>query len=151
AADAIFQRVLGIMHHQDALLFRLLESFRMEIVTALFLGLLLFDRDAILVRPGVLPNSGDLPTDFYTRRVGLNREAIAFDFFGNDRLRELAYYRELVTEVAIESLEPLWQFNDRLAVAVGRDVAVIDIHHVRRFNERMREVFVFGIEGMVNS
>ena len=78
----------------------------MQIVTTFKVGFLLLDRDSILVRPGILANTRHLPTDFNPRRAGLNREAIAFDFFGHDRLRELAYDRELVTKLPIESLEP---------------------------------------------
>src|SRR6185503_12650135 len=76
AWGCFLQHAVAIRNHLDALFFGLLECFGMQIVTAFLAGFLLFDRDSILVRPGILANAGHLPTDFNTRRAGLNRKVI---------------------------------------------------------------------------
>ena len=70
----------------DALVFSLIEQLKMQVKAALLLGLVFFCRDAVLIGPGVLPNAGDLPRDFYIRGVGFDCEAISFDFLRYNRL-----------------------------------------------------------------
>src|SRR5580700_11937985 len=68
----------------------------------------------------------------------------------HDGLGELTDHRELVTEISIERLEPIWQSDGCQARAVRRDVAVIDVLHVRRLHERMIEVLICRIERVVD-
>src|SRR5208283_1550395 len=65
-------------------------------------------------------------------------------------LGELTDYRELITEVSIERLEPIWQGDGCQAGAVRRDVTVVDVFHIRRFHEGVVEVLVFRIERVID-
>ena len=69
---------------------------------------------------------------------------------GDHRLCELANRRELVTEVTVQSLKPLRHLNHCPPLPIRHYVAVVDIHHVRRFDKGVVEVFVGRIQGMVN-
>ena len=58
--------------------------------------------------------------------------------------------RQLVAEVAVERLEVRRQLDGREALAVGGDVAVVDVHHVRRLDEGVLQVLVRRIERVVD-
>ena len=79
---------LRIARPVDGFLFGLAERFRVQVVSALGLELVFFDRDAILPRECVVADACHLPTDFDIWRAGLNAEAITSYFFSNDRLSE---------------------------------------------------------------
>src|SRR5262249_26435056 len=57
---------------------------------------------------------------------------------------------ELVTKVLIQGFKPIGQNDGGVALSICRGGAVIDVHHVRRFHERMREVLVLRVERVVN-
>src|SRR5262249_13391585 len=140
----------GIARPFDALLFGLTEEFGPKVMTALNFRLRLFDRDAVGISEGVLPDASHLPGDLDVRLVSLDREAMARDLAPDEGLRELADDRELVAEVAVERLEVIGQSHGRFAVGAGRYDAVVDVHHIGRFDERVVEIFVGRIERMVN-
>jgi len=73
------------------------------------------------------------------------------DLTGHDGLRKLADHRQLVTEIAVESAEILGEHHRRIAVSVRDDVAAVDVHHVRRLDDRMVEVLVGRIQGMIDA
>jgi hypothetical protein len=62
----------------------------------------------------------------------------------------LADGRQLIPEIRVERFEPTGHRHDGGAAAVGDDIAIVDVHHVRRFDERVVEVFVGGIERMID-
>jgi len=55
-----------------------------------------------LIWPGIVPNTGHLPRNFYPWLVGLDRETIVLDLPQYDGLRELVNNIEQVADVAIE-------------------------------------------------
>jgi hypothetical protein len=75
---------------------------------------------------------------------------IAVDLLGDDALRKRADDGKLVPEIAVQSGEVFGQLDEGIAIGIRRRIAVIDIHHVRRFDERVREIFVFGIERVID-
>jgi hypothetical protein len=64
-------------------------------------------------------------------------------------LSECADDGELIAEVSVESLEVLRHFDDGIPVVIGNYSAVVDVLHVRRFNEGVIEVLVFRIDWMI--
>ena len=125
-------------------------EFRMQVGTALLRRLVLFGRTAIRIGPGVLTNAGHLPTNLHTRLAGPDREMVVADFFRNHGLGKLAYHRQLIAEVAVQGFEVVGQLNGRRAVLVGRNVAVVDVQHVWRFNAGVIKILVRRIERMVD-
>ena len=70
---------------------------------------------------------------------------------GNVEVRHRgADWRELVAEVAVEGLEVIGHLYRGGTVRVDASLAVVDVHHLGRFHERVVEVFVVGIERMVD-
>src|SRR5271163_3534940 len=133
----------------DAHLFRRAVEFGMEIVARLAAKLRRLHRNAVRVCPRVLPDAGYLPGDFDIRFVGLDGEGMVGNLRRNPSLRRLADASELIAEVAIERLKPVRQFDHCFAAGIGCDITVIDILHLRRFDGRVVEVFVGGIERVI--
>src|SRR5580658_4198880 len=103
------------------------------------------------VGPGVLTDAGDLPGNFHSRLTGLDgKAAIIGDFRCDDGLRELADHGELIAKICVESLEPRGHGDDGCAAAIGDDVAVVDVHHVGRFDEGMVEILSRRVERMID-
>ena len=135
----------------DLLFFTRAKAGRIQILAVLLGGLCLLDHGRISFRIGILPNARDLPRDFDAGLVGANREGVIRDYFpGDDRLRELAQDGELITIVAVEGREVVRQGDGGAAGRVGGDVAVVDVHHVGRLDERMRKEFVLRIERVID-
>src|SRR6185369_17294122 len=61
-----------------------------------------------------------------------------------------ADHRELVAVVPVERAEPGGQLDHRLALRVGGDVAVVEVHHVRRLDEGVIEILVGRVERVVD-
>jgi len=109
-----------------------------------------FGRNPVGVGVGVVPNAGHLPGNLHPRPVGLDSEAVVANFLRHDRLGELPNHSQLVAEVPVQRLEVVRQNHHGPPAFVGPDIAVIDVHHVRRFDKRMGEVFVRRVERMVD-
>src|ERR1700733_318391 len=122
----------------------------MNVVTLVPLRLVHFHLDAMRIGPGVLTDAGDLPGNLHPGFAGLDGKAAVRHFYCDDSLRELADHRQLITEIGVESLEPRGHGDDGCATAVGDHVAVVDVHHVGRFDEGVVEIFVRGIEWMID-
>lgn len=45
--------------------------------------------------------------------------------------------------------EVFGQLDEGFAAGIRRHIAVVDVHHVRRFDEGVREIFVFGIKRVI--
>lgn len=65
---------------------------------------------------------------------GADGEFVVLNFVADDRLREDANHRELISEVSVEDFKPLRQLHRRLALLVGGDVAGVYVHHLGRFD-----------------
>src|SRR5579872_2348343 len=105
-------------------------QFWVQVEAALPRCFVLLDGNAMSVGPGVLTNSGDLPGNLNIRFISHDSKLVVGDLLGDDRLRELTYYGELIPEVAVEDFKPVRQCDDRYAAPVCHDVSVIDVHHV---------------------
>lgn len=135
----------------DAFGFRLAIEFRVQIGAPLGLGLVFFHRNPMGVGPGVLPNARHLPGDFTARLATRNLEAVAGDFLGDVQVRSgRADGGKLVAKVAVQRLEPPWQLHPGLAVGVEGDVAIVDVHHVRAFDEGVGKILIGWIQRMVD-
>src|SRR5579863_439443 len=99
---------------------------------------------------GILPHTRHLPGHFHVRFVGANAELVVLDLTGHDGLRELPDHCQLVTEVSVEGLKPLWQLHRYMATAIRGDVAGVDVHHLRGFDRGVNQVLVCRIQRMVD-
>src|SRR5580698_6382940 len=139
-----------MMHLADTRFAFVTKQFRMEIVTLVRWNLVHLHLDAMRVGPSVLTDAGDLPGNFHVWLVGLDGECVIRNLGSNPGLSGLADGCELIAEFGVQSLEPHGHADDGCAAAVGDGIAVIDIHHVGRFDEGMVEVFIRGIERMID-
>src|SRR5208282_1756817 len=135
---------------QDTLFFRCAVQLRMEIGTALNLRLLLFDGNAMSIGPGILADAGHLPGNLHVGFVRLDTESTVSYLTGHDCLCELADDGELIAEIAVQGFKPLWQGNYGIALRIGDDISVVNVHHVRGFDEGVVEILVGGIERMID-
>src|SRR5262245_29859638 len=122
----------------------------MQIETTISFGFQLFDLNAVAFCIGVFSNAGQLPRNLHSGPAASNLEAVSIDLAGDINRREAADRGQLIAELAVERLEPIRQDYFGCALAIERDDAVVDVHHIGRFDDRVREVFVFGIERMVD-
>ena len=83
------------------------------------------------------------------RFARLNDKAIVFDLAQDDCLRELAQDCKLIAVIAVERFEVFGQLNNGEATSVDCHVAVVDILHIGRLDERVIEVLVFRVEWVV--
>jgi hypothetical protein len=111
----------------------------------------LFHGDAVRVGVGIMAYPGDLPGNLRAGFASADFEFVAGDFFGDiDIWLRLADRCELIAEVAIQRLEIFGQGDPDVAVGVQRRDTVVDVHHVGRFDERVIEIFIGGVEGIVD-
>src|SRR5271167_5136456 len=73
-----------------------------------------------------------------------------FDLFGDPGLRLAPDHRQLISKIGVLRLEPIRQLDRRHAQLVGDYIAGVDIHHFRRFHGSVNQVFVRGIERVVD-
>src|SRR5580693_6145144 len=122
----------------------------MDVVALVPRGLVYFHLDAMRVGPGVLADTGDLPGNLHARFAGLDSETSVGDFRCDDGLSKLANHGELIAKICVESLEPRGHGDDGCAAAIGDDVAVVDVHHVGRFDEGMIKILIRRVERMID-
>jgi hypothetical protein len=91
-----------------------------------------------------------LPRDFHVRLVRLDRESLLGNLASHDGSRELADHGELIAEITVQRLKPIGELNHGIAVPVSDDIAVVDVHHVGRFDKRVIEVLVRRIEWVID-
>src|SRR5450755_5093347 len=111
----------------DAFLGRSTEQLRMQVKALLPLRFPLLDWNAMGVGPCVLPDAGHLPGNLHVRFVGLDGELSIGDLIRDDGLCECADYGELVSEVAIQNLEPVGHSHHGVTLRIGGDLAVVDV------------------------
>jgi hypothetical protein len=137
-------------HIADARRFRGSDECRIEIMTAIDRGLFRLNWNPVRVGECILTNAGHLPGNLHIRFVSPDDELMIRDLACDDRLRELSEHCKLIAEIAIECLEPFGQLDRCLAACVRGDVAVVDIHHVGRFDKGVIEMFIRRIERVVD-
>src|SRR4030095_14553630 len=126
------------------------EGFRMEVRAAFRDRFHLFNLDAVRFGVSVFANAGQLPRHFHPGFAPRDLEPVPVHFLRDVNRSEAADAGQLIAELAVERFEPIWQRNHGGAVFAEGDDAVVDVHHIGRFDERVIQVFVFGIERMVN-
>jgi len=97
-----------------------------------------------------MSDAGHLPGNLHGGLVSLDGEAIILDLVLHDGLSKLTDDRQLVSEIAIEGFKIVRQDDRGVAVGVGSDIAIIDVHHVRAFDEGVVEELVGRIKRVVN-
>src|ERR1022692_4936830 len=123
---------------------------RGKILAPLALGLRNVCLCPLGARPSVLPDPGHLPRHLNVGLLGLDTEVVVPDLLSHHRLGELPDHSQLVAEVPVEGLEVVGQFYGGITASVSGDVAVVDVQHVWRLDERVAEVSVGGVERMVD-
>jgi hypothetical protein len=139
-----------MMQRGDARFACMLEQLGVQIMTLVRLGLLNLHGNAMRLGPGVLPDAGHLPGDFHVRLVRPDGEHIVVDLGSHDGMGKLADRRQLIAEIAVQRFEPAGQRDRGVAPAVGDDGAVVDVFHVRGFDEGVIQVLVGRVQRMVD-
>src|SRR5262249_17827523 len=119
-----------IARPHEAFLFRLAECFGTKVRAALALGLSLLWLERMLHHVCIRPHSCDLPRDFRPRSATGDPELVLIDLFGNVQAQpRRTDGSELVTEIAVECPEPVWQCYDSPAVLPKDDVSSVEVQH----------------------
>lgn len=123
----------------------------MEIGAAQISGLGLLHHQWERLRPHILPNAGQLPTDFQPRTPSGDPKPAVSKFVGNVQFgRRRADSRELIPDVAIEALEPGRQHYRRGAVVVEYHCPIVEVLASIRLNEGMVEVSIGWVERVID-
>src|SRR5262249_9650717 len=104
----------------------------------------------MLEQRGVRAHASNQPRHFYIWGVGPDCEVIVLDLAGYNSLGELSQDGELISEVAVDCLEPIGQHYYGIASLISGDVAGIDIQDFGRFDSGVVEILVLGIERMID-
>src|SRR5437870_5540790 len=129
---------------QHALGDRLTVLLGRHVGAALFGRLVLFDRNAMRISPGILTNAGYLPGHFGACSAASDGEMIVRYLSRNVQIwGRRADCGELVTKIFIERAKPIGQRYRGAPSSVELYRAVIDILHIGRLNKGMVEVLVF--------
>ena len=91
----------------------------------------LLDLDSVGVRIGVMANARHLPGHLPASDTPSNLELVPRDFFGDVGHERGTHGCQLIAEVLIQRLEPVWQCDDRLAGPVEDGHPIVDVLHVR--------------------
>src|SRR5262249_57044924 len=104
-----------------------------------------------LVCDRIMTNAGSMPVSFLPGLPAGDFEAIALDLLRDEEVwPRSADGRQKITEIPIERTEPIRQGHDRLAPGVQLRNPIVDVLHIRRFDERVRKELVGGIERMID-
>src|SRR5437868_338670 len=134
----------------NLLLFRSSPKLWMQISSLVFSRFFLLHRYSVSDCPWIPPYSSYLPRDSDPRLVGFDCELVVIYFLPHNCLRKLANHGQLVAKVLVESFKVVRQRDSCLTVGISGDITVMDVKHVRGLDERVAEVLVFRVEGMVN-
>lgn len=86
--------------------------------------------------PGIVPHPRDLPTDLLSGTAPRDREPVLANLVRNEQVRSGRSDRgELIAKIAVQRFQPIGKFDHNLAIGVANGDAVINILHLRRFNE----------------
>lgn len=107
--------------------------------------LFLFDNHGMGLRKRILANARHLPGNLESRAATSNLKTMLGNLFRDIEIRtRSADCRELVPEITVKGLELFRQWNPGSSGVVQFGQPIVDIHHIRRFNKGVGEVFVFG-------
>src|SRR5260370_4716536 len=134
----------------DAPLHRLPIQLRIMIETPLLAGLLHLDRDAVLLRPAILPNARDLPADFQAGLSPGNGELVLGDLTGDIDRSIATQAGQLVATIGVERSEPLGQAHDGLATLIEHDDAIVDVLHLGRLDKGMVQFLVLWVQRVID-
>src|SRR5690606_16192749 len=126
----------GLRAPSDRAFGRLPERLGHEVAPALVAGLVLLqrDREGLCVR--IVATARNLPRDACTGRSARDREPVAGDFLADVQPgRRQADRGELIAKRLVQRLEPGRQLDPRSAAGVQRGNAIVEVLHVRRFDE----------------
>jgi hypothetical protein len=102
------------------------------------LQLIGFNDQRIRQRPGVFPSPGNLPADALSRIRAAEGETIPDQLFLHmECWSRRADWGELVSEILVQRVEVRWELDYSLARRISSGNSIIDIFHVRRFDEGM--------------
>src|SRR6266849_2966409 len=123
----------------------------MYVRTALGGGLVFFYSDAMRVGISIVADARNLSGDFRTSLPARDPELVAVDFFGDIEFGlRCSNGGQQVAEVAVQGLKPIGEANQCLAFRVQLGDAVVNVHHVRTFDEGVGERFVGWIKWVIN-
>src|ERR1700733_517317 len=123
----------------------------MQVLSPLLPRLLFLVWNTMRVGECILSNAGYLPGHFAFRFASADLEAVACHLLDDVQVRPRRTNRsQLIAEVPIQSFEIIRQSNPNRALRVENRNPVVDVHHVRRFDKRVIEIFVGGIERVVD-
>ena len=120
-------------------------------MAALVIRLVFLDGNAVGIRPSILPDAGYLPGNSITTNSTSDLEGIAPNFLGYVQ----AWGRrsdgsQLIAKILVQSFEPIRQGYKRFSTLIQCRYAVVDVHHVGRFDEGVGKVLVCRIERIVD-
>ena len=99
---------------------------------------------------GIVADTGHLPRNLQTRRAACDLEAVVLDLLGDVEGRKSTNRRQLVAKVLVQRLKVVGKLHNGLACSIQDDVAVVDVHHIRRLDEGVAQGAVLGIERVIN-
>jgi hypothetical protein len=119
----------------NVFLFRSTPKLWMQIAPFVLNGFFLFHCNPVSDRPWIPPYSSHLPGDFDPRLVSFDRESVVSDFLRHNCLGKLTNHSQLVAKILIYNFKVIRQSDSGLTIDISRDIAVVDIEHVRRLDE----------------
>jgi hypothetical protein len=141
---------LRIAHAPEVPLVGLAIPFWSKIISLLIIGLIFLDRKTIGVRPSVLSDTCHLPTNLHAWGATCNLEAIVPNLLGNIDRSVAANAGELIAKIGVERVKPTRKFYFCLPYTVEHGNSVIDIFHIRRFDEGVGKILPSRITRMVD-
>src|SRR6266849_154145 len=129
---------------------RLMEKHWMQISTLFFLRLLLLYRYAMSVGVLIVTGPSNLPRDSHAGLSTADDKLIVTYFIGNINRRVLTNASQLIPKVLVQRFKPIRQLDYGAPASIQFDYAIVDIFHVRRFDERMAQIFRIRMQRMIN-
>src|SRR5579871_154836 len=126
-------------------------EFGIDVVSAVARGLCDLDGHGMRLLPGILANARYLPGNLEACCTTGDAEGVVLNFLrdmqggsrGSDR-------RQLITEVAVQRLEPAREMDRGLAVFVEHRIAAVEIERFRRLERCVIEIFVCRVKRMID-
>lgn len=107
------------------------------------------------MHPQVVSPRLDLPGYSDVWRARHDKESIVLDFSCDFHLREFGAFciidhRQLISKVFVDRRKTIGQFDPGLAVGSGRNYTVVNILRLRSLGAVVLQVFVLGIERVID-
>lgn len=104
----------------------------------------------MLAHVRIATSASHLPRHFETRLAAGDPKAVVGDLRGDVHRGKTADRGQLVAEVAVDCLEPLWKHYHRFSVIIEVHVAAVDIEQLARLDGGVIEVAILGIQWVVD-